>query len=323
MPDPSLLRKTFEKSRLKPWVDELLLQTTRAFNEREHGDFQRWRAALEQLPAVIPSTLELNADTIKIGAPQDCPEDQLQEIEVLLREFHPWRKGPFELFGIKINTEWRSDWKWNRLKDHIEPLHGRLVLDVGCGSGYHCLRMHGAGAELVVGLEPSLLYLLQFQALQRFIKQTAVHLLPLAMEEIPPKMNAFDSVFSMGLLYHRRSPFDHLFELREVLRPGGQLILETLVVDGKKGEILVPQKRYAKMRNVWFIPSTAELAGWLERSGYHNISCIDITKTSPAEQRATDWMTFESLHDFLDPKNRELTIEGYPAPLRAIFLATK
>ena len=45
--------------------------------------------------------------------------------------------------------------------------------------------------------------------------------------------------------------------------------------------------------------------------------------TSTDEQRATKWMTNHSLIDFLDPNNKSLTIEGYPAPKRAVFIATK
>ena len=43
--------------------------------------------------------------------------------------------------------------------------------------------------------------------------------------------------------------------------------------------------------------------------------------TSLDEQRRTDWMTSESLAEFLDPNDRSKTIEGYPAPLRAVLTA--
>jgi tRNA (mo5U34)-methyltransferase len=48
---------------------------------------------------------------------------------------------------------------------------------------------------------------------------------------------------------------------------------------------------------------------------------VDISTTSIEEQRSTDWMTFESLEDFLDPNDHSKTIEGHPAPTRAVFLA--
>ena len=47
---------------------------------------------------------------------------------------------------------------------------------------------------------------------------------------------------------------------------------------------------------------------------------MDINKTTVEEQRSTDWMTFESLADFLDPNDANKNVEGHPAPLRDIFI---
>ncbi len=196
------------------------------------------------------------------------------------------------------------------------------MLDVGCGNGYHCWRMAGVGAELVIGIDPTQLFLAQFLAVRHFLgADYPVHLLPLTLEQVPTNLRAFDTVFSMGVLYHRRSPIDHLYELKSCLRQGGELVLETLVIDGGEGQILVPDGRYAKMRNVWFIPSPETLCGWLCRCGFNEVRLIDVTTTSVEEQRKTEWMQFESLSDYLDPANPQLTIEGHPAPQRAIILA--
>ena len=134
---------------------------------------------------------------------------------------------------------------------------------------------------------------------------------------------AFDTVFSMGVLYHRKSPLDHLSQLRAQLVNGGELVLETLVVDGDENTVLVPMDRYAKMKNVYFIPSVAALIHWLQKSGFKNVRCVDVAVTSLEEQRKTDWLENESLIDFLDPNDHSKTIEGYPAPKRAVILANK
>ena len=236
-------------------------------------------------------------------------------------ELHPWRKGPFNLFGIFIDTEWRSDWKWRRLAKHISPLKGRLVLDIGCGNGYHLWRMAGSGAKLALGIDPFLKSVMQFQFLQKYIHKENVNVLPIGIEDLPKEGGQFDTVFSMGVLYHRRSPVDHLYKIRSLLRSGGEAVLETLVIEGKPNEVLLPQGRYAKMRNVWFIPSVLTLEGWLRRCGFKKIRLADVSKTTTDEQRSTRWMRYESLPDFLDPNNNLLTIEGLPAPTRAIFLA--
>ena len=114
---------------------------------------------------------------------------------------------------------------------------------------------------------------------------------------------------------------EHLLQLRGALRKGGELVLETLVIEGDDRQVLVPRGRYAKMRNVWFIPSAGALQLWLEKCGFKDVRIVDVSLTTVDEQRATNWMQFESLADFLDPLDQTRTIEGYPRPLRAVLLA--
>ncbi|MDH5302234.1 MAG: tRNA 5-methoxyuridine(34)/uridine 5-oxyacetic acid(34) synthase CmoB [Gammaproteobacteria bacterium] len=289
---------------------------------KKNGNLPRWLPAIETMPAVTPSTVELG-DTINIGQRDDVTDQQRQQIEQNLRLLMPWRKGPFSFFDIFIDTEWRSDWKWQRVLPHLSSLEGRRILDIGCGSGYHLWRMWQQRAEFVVGIDPSLLFLMQFRAAKQFIGDCPVHLLPLGIEHLPTEMACFDTVFSMGVFYHRRSPIDHLLELKACLKPGGELVLETLIVEGGLGHTLVPEDRYAQMRNVWFIPSCATLELWLRRCGFENIVLADLNQTTVHEQRQTDWMQFESLPQFLQPDDHNLTIEGYPAPTRATFIARK
>ncbi len=305
---------------LTRWAEQLTTSLPSLLHPERHGDLAGWYAALEALPAWPLDNIELDRGAITIAGSKPNAEQQ-QSLRDTLMVLHPWRKGPFEIFNTRIDTEWRSDWKWDRIKGHIAPLVGRKVLDVGCGNGYHCWRMRGAGAELVVGIDPTLLFVLQFAALQRYINDPRVGVLPLGIEQLPPKLRFFDTVFSMGVLYHRRSPFDHLLELREALRPGGELVLETLVIDGGVGDVLVPDDRYARMNNVWFIPSAATLKSWLKKVGFKNPQLIGVTSTTTEEQRSTDWMTFQSLAHCLDASDPNKTVEGYPAPRRAIIIA--
>lgn len=290
-------------------------------NSFKNSNVLHWQGSIKNFPVIIPSVINLDQSIIQIGDSKDCSDQERSELRDQLLNLRPWRKGPYNFFGNFIDTEWRSDWKWDRIKDFITPLNRRNVLDVGCGNGYHCWRMIGAGAGSVLGIDPFLLNVFQFNANKNFMKEKPCWVLPIKMEQFPQSSNYFDTVFSMGILYHRRSPFDHLIELKNAIRNGGELILETLVIDGKQGEVLIPEDRYAKMRNVWFIPSTLTLELWMKRIGFKNVRLIDTTKTTTDEQRSTDWMKFESLSDFLDPENSDLTIEGHPAPKRAIFIA--
>lgn len=319
--DFSSLYSRMDLPRLQQWAEQLPDQINQQLDKKRHGDLEKWQAVLDQLPALVPSSFDLNSDTVRIGTADDLKKMDQSALIELFQKFHPWRKGPFDLFGIHIDTEWRSDWKWQRVAPHISDLTGRTVLDVGCGSGYHCWRMRGAGAELVIGIDPTLVFNMQYQTMARYLPEEPVYVLPIGIDDVPPDLRAFDTVFSMGILYHRRSPIDHLYELRDCLVKGGELVLETLVIEGEGGEVLMPEDRYAQMRNVWFIPTVATLEGWLRRCGYKNIRTVDVNVTSLEEQRATEWMHFQSLEDFLDPNDHSKTIEGYPAPRRATIVA--
>jgi len=289
------------------------------FVNKNHGDFLKWQLVVENLPEFNFSSYDF-INEVRLGSAADISSSDREFLREHLQKLHPWRKGPFSLFGVDIDAEWRSDLKWNRLKNRITSLKGRAVLDVGSGNGYYCWRMAGAGAKLVVGIDPTLLNVMQFQAIKKLYGDIEIYILPLGIEDIPAEMKLFDTVFSMGVLYHRRSPIDHLLELKGCLRPGGELILETLVIEGNVDQVLVPVNRYAQMRNVWFIPSIEALQLWMHRCGFKNIQLIDVTKTGVEEQRTTEWMRFQSLQDFLNPFDRSLTCEGLPAPVRATFL---
>ncbi len=314
------LYEQLEGSPVEPWL-KTLPQAVEAAFERGHGDLEKWQAAVGALPSIKPSSIDLSARCVRIGTASDLDAAAAVEIERQLRILHPWRKGPYSIFGIDIDTEWRSDWKWARLQKQISPLKGRYVLDVGCGNGYHAWRMAGEEAALVAGIDPTMLFVQQYQALQQYMPHVPVYVLPLGIEALPRALNGFDTVFSMGVLYHRRSPIDHLYELRSLLRSGGELVLETLVVEGGQNTVMVPAGRYAKMRNVWFIPSVLALEAWLTRCGFKHIRLVDRAVTTIEEQRSTAWMTFDSLPDFLTPNNRSLTVEGLPAPMRAVMVA--
>lgn len=320
-----------ERPGLHTWLAKLPKQLAEALDVKRFPEFVGWWKRIEKLPEVFSA--EISLTSAAVTAEKACLSEnaalstsQQRMITGLLQDLKPWRKGPYQLQGTYINTEWRSDFKWDRLAPHLSDLRGRKVLDVGGGSGYHAWRLAGAGAEFTLCIDPSPRYFTQFEAVRKLMGnkgRPAVFHLPLGIEAVPEKIEAFDTVLSMGVLYHRRSPIDHLYELKDCLRPGGELVLETLVIEGDETNCLMPEDRYAAMSNVWFLPSVAQLEIWLRRCGFKNIRCVDLNLTSTEEQRATEWMTFQSLADFLDPQNPQLTREGYPAPLRAILIAEK
>ena len=297
---------------LAPFHDPL--RAALSTETRLHGRAEEWDAALATIQSNTRAS-QFDSDTVSVGDPN-------ADFEEVLSMFLPWRKGPLKVGKTLIDTEWRSDWKWQRISSNIEPLKGKQVLDIGCGNGYHLFRMLGAGADLALGIDPTILFNYQFNLLQKLSHPNRAYLLPLRSEHLP-QFGGFDTVFSLGVLYHRRSPIDHLKELLSFTKPGGELVLETLVVEGDRNTLLIPQDRYAKMANVWFIPSTSMLELMLRRAGFIDVKTVDVNVTSLEEQRATRWMQFQSLADYLDPTDKTKTVEGYPAPTRAILVARK
>ena len=317
--DWEALSSRWQDGPLSEWLTLLPEQFNAGLSPARYGDLPRWREALGALPSLSATDIQLNS--ARVGVTGQISAENHAALQAALMGLHPWRKGPYELWGLHIDTEWRSDWKWDRLADAIAPLGGRRVLDVGCGNGYHCWRMLGAGAAEVIGIDPTPLFILQFKAVQHYLQQPGIHVLPMTLEAMPEHLPVFDTVFSMGVLYHRRDPMEHLMSLKAKLAPGGQLVLETLVIEGDEDALLEPNGRYARMGNVWKLPSPGLAARWLKQAGFSEIEIIDVGTTSLDEQRRTAWMTFHSLKEFLDPEDPTLTIEGFPAPRRAILIA--
>ncbi|MBT3933095.1 MAG: tRNA 5-methoxyuridine(34)/uridine 5-oxyacetic acid(34) synthase CmoB [Bacteroidetes bacterium] len=320
MIDIKLFTQSVEKTEIHQFSDRIVDSVKSRFSNLNHGDWDQWSSVIKTLPDINHTQIQLDNDVITIGSIGDVDNESRVFLESSLRKLSPWRKGPFKVFNILINTEWRSDYKWNRLKNFILPLKDKVVLDVGCGNGYHCLRSVGDGAKLTIGVDPNILYFAQYRSLQKYLGETPVHILPITLNDLNFEFEVFDTTFSMGVLYHSKSPIEHLLQIKSTLKTGGQAIIETLVIDGSVTDVLMPETRYAKMRNVWFIPSCLQLELWLKRCGYKNINLLNVSKTTIDEQRNTGWMTFESLKDFLS-EDYQHTIEGYPAPLRAIFIA--
>ncbi len=300
------------------WVDSVCDRAQERLATHPHGDLPRWLATLQKLP-VVPLDASLGSGIPALGG---RAEDR-QSLRETLMELHPWRKGPLRLGGLLIETEWRSDWKWERVEPHI-ALAGHRVLDIGCGNGYFGLRMLGAGAALVVGIDPMLLFVMQWLACRHFSGDIANYVLPLGIEDLPADPVAFDTVFSMGVLYHRKDPAHHLRRIHSLLRAGGTMVLETLVLpEARRQDLLLPQERYARMRNVWAVPGTDRLLNWARSAGFRRIEVVDTTRTTIEEQRSTAWMRFDSLAEAIDPADQEKTIEGHPAPVRALLIAQR
>ena len=133
-------------------------------NQQKKG-FLRYRNPCSFLSRFKAGTLEFNQDLVTIGSGEEVGEKDREQIRENLRAFMPWRKGPFSVFGIDIDAEWRSEKKWQRLVPELPDLRDKVIADIGCNNGYYMFRMVPYQPKVVVGFEPSVQHYYCFQAL--------------------------------------------------------------------------------------------------------------------------------------------------------------
>ncbi|MBU0482429.1 MAG: tRNA 5-methoxyuridine(34)/uridine 5-oxyacetic acid(34) synthase CmoB [Proteobacteria bacterium] len=281
----------------------------------------RYRRPFESIQHIRAEHLDLTRDTVIIGKEEELDQEDREKVYQAMRAFMPWRKGPFEVFGTQIDAEWRSGRKWQRVEQVLPDLSGKIIADIGCNNGYYMFRMAAHEPRLVLGFEPHLQHHFSFRTLNSLARQGNLYSEMFGVEEIGLFDNCFDVVFMMGILYHRISPVEVLKETRKALRPGGALIVESQGIPGDDPVALFPETTYAKVPGIYFVPTATCLANWLSRAGYSDVEIFYTHPMNSSEQRRTDWMTFESYNDFIDPQNPSQTIEGYPAPLRIFVKA--
>jgi tRNA (mo5U34)-methyltransferase len=241
------------------------------------------------------------------------------QIEQTAKMIMPWRKGPFRIGSLLIDSEWQSQIKYNLLEAHFD-LRDKVVGDIGCNNGYYLFRMHTHRPAKLVGFDPSALYYTQFQFVNHFMNSNIVYEM-LGVEHVEHYEHKFDTLFCLGVLYHRSDPINMLKSLRKGLNAGGELLLDTFMIDGEEDICLTPKDRYSKIGNIYFIPTVNALKNWCNRAGFETVEVLAIKETNLSEQRKTEWIDSQSLNDFLDPDDPSRTIEGYPSPKRVYIKA--
>ncbi len=278
---------------------------------------------LQDLQDVRPSIIRLDLPAITIGQADDIDDDFRDKLSAILREFMPWKKGPFVLFGISIDAEWRSDVKWQRVAERVGSLRGLRIADIGCNNGYFMFRMAADSPEIVVGFEPYAKNLMEFEIFQYYARVPNLYFELLGAEHLDLYAGYFDLVFCMGILYHQTDPIEALRRIYRSLRPGGQVIIDCQGIPGEESVALLPAGRYAQARGIWYLPTLPCLLNWLRRTQFRDIECFYNELLTPDEQRTTPWAPVKSLVDFLDPMDSSKTIEGYPAPRRFYVIARR
>jgi tRNA (mo5U34)-methyltransferase len=289
---------------------------------RTWKNVEPWYIQLQEARKIQKTNLDIDyGDWFSIGKKEDLTQDEYEVIVETAKKLIPWRKGPFKIFGLEIDSEWQSNIKYNLIRPHFN-LKDKVVADIGCNNGYYMFRMLEDKPKRLIGFDPSPLTLHQFEFVNEFVKSDIVYEM-LGVEHLEFYNHKFDFIFMLGVLYHRPDPVGTLKSLARGLNSKGEILIDTFMIDGDEEICLTPNKRYSKIPNIYFIPTIPALKNWLERAGFEDIQVLATTITTSEEQRKTEWSFDQSLEDFLDEKDKTKTVEGYPAPKRVYVKARK
>jgi tRNA (mo5U34)-methyltransferase len=278
-----------------------------------------YQEAIKALPEYSNVKVSLG-DRVELQI-ENLSEKEAEQIKQTALLMKPWRKGPFQINELFIDSEWQSQIKYNLLEPHFD-LKDKIVGDIGCNNGYYLFRMLTQEPKKLIGFDPSAIYYSQFQFVNHFVKSDIVYEL-LGVEHVEFYEHKFDTLFCLGVLYHRSDPVAMLKSLFKGLNKGGELILDTFMIDGEEEMCLTPKDRYSKIPNIYFVPTVNALKNWCYRAGFETVEVLETMKTEHNEQRKTEWIDTQSLEDFLDPNDSTKTVEGYPAPKRVYIKAIK
>ena len=294
-------------------LDKLRQEKAKALNFKDNLARVELIKQIEQ--NILNTTKTHFGDVIEIEF-DNHQSELIQECAIALK---PWRKGPFRLNNLFIDSEWQSNIKYNLLSPYFD-LKDKVVADIGCNNGYYMFRMREQNPREIIGFDPGANFYLQFLFINLFAK-TDIKFELLGVEHLPFYEKKFDFIFMLGVLYHRSDPVGSLKSLAKALNKSGEIIIDTFMIDGDEDVALSPASTYSKIPNIYFVPTVNCLRNWLVRAGFCDIEILAITKTDANEQRKTDWIDSQSLEDFLDPNDPTKTVEGYPAPKRVYVKA--
>ncbi len=137
-------------------------------------------------------------------------------------------------------------------------------------------------------------------------------------EEIPSLQNHYDLILCMGIFYHHKNFVRLLETIYHQLNKKGILILETITIKyGKYPLFLLPKKRYAGSKGIWFIPNQQGVLYILHRLNFRNVE-FHSERFHLDEMKGIFYLP--SLKEML---RENKTIEGYPKPYRSFFSCSK
>jgi tRNA (mo5U34)-methyltransferase len=178
--------------------------------------------------------------------------------------------------------------KWERFAHTLPPdLRGKSVLDIGCNAGFYSLEMKRRGANRVLGIDSSEVYLEQARFAAE-VENSEIEFRNLSVYDVGELREQFDIVLFMGVLYHLRHPLLALDLLREHVVKD-LLVVQCLLRGSSEVQILAPdypfseiaifdepyfprmyfiEEKYSHDETNWWIPNNAALEAMLRSSGF-------------------------------------------------------
>lgn len=311
---------------LDQWKDQIEVdQLNAVLKERDswvdRESVQSFCDSLENTPQLQTNHFKIDSGWVEIGNANEITPIEREKIIKCLELLAPWRKGPFRLFGIEVDAEWRSDWKWERLAGKIDSLKNKKICDIGCNNGYYLFQMLAQDPAFLLGIDPIPKLYFQYLIFRKYLKAPPIYFEYLGVEHLVHFKKLFDVVFCMGILYHRKNPLETLLNIRESMAPNGQLIIESAGIPGEESIALFPESSYGKAKNIFFMPTVTCMKNWLLKTGFKNVEVVYSGALTFEEQRKTAWCQYQSLEDFTSNEDPTKTIEGYPSPIRMILIA--
>lgn len=167
-----------------------------------------------------------------------------------------------------------------------DRLDGKSVLDIGAWDGYFSFECERRGARRVVAYDDFVWektddgftgrrgFDLARAAFASRVEPVVGGIYDLAPEKVGGQ---FDVVLFLGVLYHLRHPMLALERVRQVLAPGGLLIVETQAAHlGERRPSLAfyPGDELSGDPTNWFAPNEAALLGLLRTTGFRDAAIV-------------------------------------------------
>jgi SAM-dependent methyltransferase len=152
----------------------------------------------------------------------DFSGEEAASVEGFQFQWEKRRAGEFEtetLYGKTIEDEEAQFFQYLGLRQ--ADVHGKLVLDAGCGSGRLVTVLASQGID-VVGIDlTSTVFAIDQKARERGLDNLT--LVRGNLRAIPIRSSTFDCIWSGGVIHHTGDTREALQNLVKVLKPGGTL----------------------------------------------------------------------------------------------------